>query len=413
MEEDSVESVDDFRSRARVWVRENLAAREPNAPIAMTYPEARVVQSRIFDAGFAGIAVPARYGGCGLTLEHQKVWAEEVKGYQMPAPLFVSIGILGMTLLDHGSEELKFGHLPRILRGDEVWIQLLSEPSGGSDMGAVMTRATRDGESWVLNGGKIWTTHADKADFGMCLARTDWEQTKYRGLSMFAVPFATPGVTVEPIVGQEGGAHFCQEFFDDVVLPAANLVGNENDGWRVAHTLLEHEHDATAGVGHGLGLGGGGERNTATETGVGDLADFARRGGTLGSGPTRQLLAEAYVNDIVMGQVNRRIEVGSARGVLKGDWGALLKLGLGLQTLRRGEIAVALAGSLGVVWERDDPHGYDPGRQWLTARQISIAAGTNEMQRNIISERLLGMPREAATDRDIPFSEVVRRPSRP
>ena len=267
---------------SRVWVHANLAPREPNSPIAMTYGEARALQSRIFDAGFAGVAVPAIYGGCGLTLEHQKVWAEEVKGYQVPAPLFVSIGILGMTLLDHGSDDLKSEHLPKILRGDEVWIQLLSEPSGGSDMGAVMTRATRDGDSWVLNGGKIWTTHADKADYGMCLARTDWDQTKYRGLSMFAVPFSAPGVTVEPIVGQEGGAHFCQEFFDDVALPAGNLVGDENHGWRVAHTLLEHEHDATAGVGHGLGLGGGGERNTETETGVGDLVEFARRGGQWG-----------------------------------------------------------------------------------------------------------------------------------
>jgi len=279
-------------------------------------------------------------------------------------------------------------------------------------MGAVMTRAVRDGDSWVLNGSKIWTTHADKADFGLCLARTDWEKTKYKGLSMFAVPFAATGVTVEPIVGQEGAAHFCQEFFDDVMLPHANLIGEPNDGWRVAHTLLEHEHDATAGVGHGLGLGGGGERNTKSESGIGDLTTFARGGGTLDLGATRQLLAEAYINDVVMGQVNLRIELGTSTGAFEGDWGALLKLGLGLQTLRRGEIAIAVAGARGVIWDEDDVHGADPGQQWLTARQLSIAAGTNEMQRNTVSERLLGMPREAATDRDIPFSEVVRRRGR-
>jgi alkylation response protein AidB-like acyl-CoA dehydrogenase len=378
-------------------------------PITMTYETARVVQAVIFDGGFAGIAVPTEYGGCGLTLEHQKAWADVVRGYQVPVPLFVSIGILGSTLLDHGSQELKRRYLPRILRGDEVWIQLLSEPSGGSDMGAVMTRAMNDGQTWILNGGKIWTTHADKADYGMCLARTDWEQTKYRGLTMFAVPFAAAGVTVEPIVGQEGDAHFCQEFFDDVVLPDSNVIGEPNDGWRVAHTLLEHEHDATAGVGFGLGLGGGGQRNTETETGVGDLVDFARRGGTVTTGATCQLLAEAYVNDVVMGQANRRIESGTSRGILQGDWGALLKLGLGLQTLRRGEIAIAVAGARGVIWDEQDEQGSEPGRQWLTARQISIAAGTNEMQRNTVSERLLGMPREPATDRDVPFSEVVRR----
>ena len=404
-----MESIESFRSRARAWVQATLEPREPNTPITMTYEAARVVQSTIFDAGFAGIAVPEAYGGCGLSLEHQRAWAEEVKGFQVPEPLFVSIGILGMTLLDHADEAFTREHLPRILRGDEVWIQLLSEPSGGSDMGAVMTKAVRDGDAWILNGSKIWTTHADKADYGMCLARTDWEQTKYKGLSMFAVPFAADGVTVEPIVGQEGGSHFCQEYFDDVVLPAENLIGEANGGWRVAHTLLAHEHDATAGVGHGLGLGGGGERNTETESGVGDLAEFARRGGTAALGSTRQLLAEAYIADVVMGQVNLRIERGTSAGVFEGDWGALLKLGLGLQTLRRGEIAMAVAGARGVVWDADDEHGYDPGHQWLTARQISIAAGTNEMQRNTVSERLLGMPREVATDRDAPFSEVVRR----
>jgi alkylation response protein AidB-like acyl-CoA dehydrogenase len=404
------ESVERFRVRARAWIETNLPRRDPLAAVEMTMAEARVVQGSIFDAGFAGIGVPKRYGGAGLTLEHQQAWADEVRGFQVPEPLFVSLGMLGITLLDHGSEPLKERHLPRILRGEELWLQLLSEPSGGSDMAAAMTRATRDGDTWLINGAKIWTTGADQADYGMCLARTNWDAPKHKGLSMFAVPLSDPRVTIEPIVGAEGGpAHFFQEFFDDVAVPAENLIGDENDGWRVAHTLLFHERNATAGVGHGLGLGGGGERSSDNESGVEDLIDYARRGGTLGDPVVRQLIAQAYVDEVVRGQAGARVAIGMRRGAFEGDWGSLLKLGLAVDTLRRAEIGLAVAGADGIIWREDDNDAAGAGRSWLTARNISIAGGTNEMQRNIVSERLLDMPREPATDRDAPFSEVLRR----
>jgi alkylation response protein AidB-like acyl-CoA dehydrogenase len=408
-----IETVGDFRARAARWIAASLPPRRPPEQ-QMAMDEAKALQARIFDAGFAGIAVPAEYGGAGLTLEHQEAWAEEVRDREVPAPLFVSIGMLGITLLDHGSEQLTARHLPRILRGEEVWLQLLSEPSGGSDMAGAMTRAERDGDTWVINGSKIWTTGADEADYGMCLARTNWEAPKHKGLSMFAVPLSAPGVTIQPIVGSAGGpAHFFQEFFDDVAIPVGNLVGDECDGWRVAHTLLFHERNATAGVGHGLGLGGGRERSGATGTGVEDLVALARRSGAIGDPAVRHLVAQAYVDDVVRAQVNARVAAGMRVGALVGDWGSLLKLGLAIDTLRRAEIGLAAAGADGVIWTDDQPPGAESaaaaGHAWLTARNISIAGGTNEMQRNIVSERLLGMPREPATDRDVPFSAVVRR----
>ncbi len=409
------ETPEEFRVRARAFIQANLERADPEDPKRLEQPEAKVLQATIFDAGFAGIAVPKEYGGAGLTLEHQKVWAEEVNGYVVPATLFVSIGMLGITLLDHGSETLKARHIPRILRGDEVWMQLLSEPSGGSDMAAAMTRATRDGDTWVINGAKMWSTGAATADYGMCLARTDWDAPKHKGLSMFAVPLQQPDVTIEPIVSIEGGpAHFFQEYFDDVSLPADHLIGEENEGWSVAHSLLFHERNATAGVGHGLGLGGGhGDGGGADGHGVEDLVRSAAKAGTLGDAATRQLIAEAYVAQQARDHTNDRVGVGMRTGQFKGDWGSLLKLGLALDTLRRGEIGLIVGGVDGVIWNDDGPDAGGAGNRWLGARSISIAGGTNEMQRNIVSERLLGMPREPATDRDIPFREVVARRPKP
>jgi len=414
MSED-LEGLESFRDRARAFIAATLAKRDPKSGATLAMTEAKALQAQIFDAHFAGIAVPSQYGGAGLSLTHQKVWAEEVEGYLVPSPLFVSMGMLAITLLDHGSEVLKRRHIPRILRGDEVWIQLLSEPSGGSDMAGAVTKAERDGDTWVVNGSKMWSTGAGEADYGMCLARTDWEAPKHRGLSMFAVPLKAPGVTIQPTVGVNGGpAHFFQEWFDDVVLPLENLIGAQNEGRTVAHSLLFHERNATAGVGHGLGLGGGEDRGRGGHGGNGieDLIRYAVEAGRSTDHAARQLLAEAYVANTVRAHVSDRVTIGMRTGAFKGDWGSLLKLGLALDALRRGEIGVALAGADGVVWtEGSGDNAGEAGRSWLSARAISIAGGTNEMQRNIVSERLLGMPREPSNDRDAPFSEVARRRS--
>ena len=408
-----MEDVASFRARARHWVSGNLPAQHGD-PEELPMEQAKALQAAIFDAGFAGIAVPVEYGGAGLTLEHQQAWAEEVAGFQVPAKLYPSIAILGMTLLDHGCEAAKARHLPRILRGDEVWIQLLSEPSGGSDLAGVLTRATRDGESWLITGAKTWSSLADAADYGLCLARSDWDVPKHRGLSMFALPLGAPGVTIEPIVSSRGGpAHFFQEYFDEVRLPAEYLLGDENEGWSVAHTLLVHERNAIAGIGHGLGLGGGGEGGSETRSGVGDLLSVARSSGAIADPESQRLIASAYVDETVRSQLGERVATGLRTGALRGNWGSLVKLGLGVDTLRRAEIAVALARADGVVWPASDSAEpgaglSDVGLSWLTARGISIGGGTNEIQRNTISERLLGMPREPAPDRDVPFGEMMR-----
>lgn len=410
-----MESIDAFRARARQWLAENVEPRAATIEGAALVERSAALQAKLFDAGFAGIAFPREYGGAGLTLEHQQVFAQEAAGYDMPTATIymVSIGMLAPTLFDNGSEELKRRHLPRMLRGDEIWIQLLSEPSGGSDMAGALTRATRDGDTWVISGSKMWSSGAMTADYGMCLARTDWDAPKHRGLSMFAIPLqGTPGLTIDPIREVNGNAEFCQEFFDDVVIPAGNLIGEENSGWGVAQSLLFHERNATEGVGYGVGVIAVDAQEGETPLGptVNELIRLARARGVSGDGAVRQLIGEAYVQSVVTAAISERVMTGMRVGAFEGQWGSLLKLGMGVDVPRLAEIAVAVAGDDGVIWAGDDDHA-DPGRFLLSCRGVAIAGGSNEIQRNIVSERLLGLPREPSFDRDLPFSEVLRNRS--
>lgn len=219
------ETVEAFTDRAAKWIEANLAADgEPEA-------DGNELRRKMFDAGFAGIAFPEEYGGAELTLQHHKAFYDTAHplGRQTPGNLMVSVGTLEPTLLDHGSHEAKLQFLPPLLRADTEWIQLLSEPRGGSDMAGSTTRLTRDGDSYVLNGAKRWSSGAHRSDFGLCLYRSDWDVPKHRGLSMIAVPLKyTPGVSIDQTRRAAGLlGDFCQEFFDDVVLPAGNVIGKK------------------------------------------------------------------------------------------------------------------------------------------------------------------------------------------
>ena len=394
-----------FRSRARAFIEANLPRQGEEHQLTD-----HVIQAQIFDAGFAGIAFPAEYGGAGLTLDHQRVFYEETDGHVTPQGFGVSIAMLGATLLDFGSEELKARHLPNILRGDELWIQLLSEPNGGSDMAGALTKLSRDGDTYVLTGSKMWSSGARRADFGMCLARTDFEAPKHRGLSMVAVPLqGTPGVTIDTILQSTSvPGDFCTEFFDDVVLPVANLIGDENQGWAVAQRLLFHERNATAGISHGLGLMGSRSNEGSDHIASGALFRGARRRGLGGDPVLRQRIAESHVEHVVSMAARTRIMTGLQTGAFEGQWGSLLKLHIGENSPRHAKAALSVWGPDGVIWEGNELVSGSVGEQFLGSRGISIAGGTNEMQRNIVAERLLGLPREPSIDRDLPFSEVLR-----
>lgn len=405
----AVEPVEAFRERARTW----LASAMPplgdgwNDRSDERWEVERALQRRLWDGGFAGICFPTEYGGLGLTPEHQRAFTAESAPYDMPFSVNVpTLGILAATLVDFGTHEQKLRHLPAILRGEELWVQFLSEPSGGSDLAGCLTRADRDGDVFILNGSKIWSSGAYVADYAMCLARTNWDVPKHRGLTMFIVKIHQPGVTVERIRQVDGSLEFCGEFFDDVAVPVADVVGEIDDGWAVATRLLTHER---------MAVGGGSPYTSGRSIGHDSSAvdavviDAARASGRTGDPRVRQLVSEAAIRQIVAGQLVRRVSQGLACGAMPAPAGSLMKLFGATNVMRRSEIALELAGEGAAAW----PAGADVvtkqiAEATLSRQGVSLGGGSNEIQRNIISERLLGMPREAAGDRDVPYRDVPR-----
>ena len=423
----TAEELDAFRQRTRSWLAANMptqttSRRGTGDPYGGRLSDdervarARMLQRTLFDGGFAGLVFPTEYGGQGLTPAHQRVFAQESAGYEMPLWLNMStLAILAPTLLDFGTEEQKLRHIPAILKGDEFWAQLLSEPTGGSDLAGAVTSATRDGDIWVLNGSKIWSSGAHLRDFGMCLARTDWDAPKHRGLTVFIVDLHQPGVEVVPIKQVNGSTEFCQEFFDNVVITPDRMVGDLNDGWTVASRMLIHERNAVGGASPFAGGARGGTSRGANRQGrQRDLIDLARSTGQDQDGRVRQLIAEAHVLTTVRGHLVRRVTTGLRTGAFPGPAGSLLKLMTSTTSVRLSTIARDIAGTPAVVWPAGEASTGRYGVAYLSRQAVCLGGGTNEMQRNMISERLLGMPREHAADRDLPFSEVRRNqmPSR-
>ena len=405
-----MEDIETFRLRAREWLARSVP-RLPEGVDNQTLLQedeyglhARELQHRLFEAGFAGLCFPTQYGGQGLTRAHQQVFTEESVSYQMPVLFNVpTLSILAPTLLDFGTEKQKSRHLPAILCGDEIWVQMLSEPSGGSDLAGLVTRANRDGDSFVVNGSKIWTSGAFRADYAMCLVRTDWHAPKHRGLTMFIVKIHQPRIEVHRIKRVNGNRDFCQEYFDDLLVPAEDVLGEVNKGWTVASRLLHHEREAAGGgSAYVSGLASGNAEEGGQQT---DLIALATSTGQ-GSDPRmRQLVAEAVVNDRVQQQLIERVTVGMKNEHFPAPAGAFLRLFAAINGERRHDIGLELAGASAGAWFAADPAG-EWGEKYLYRQGTSLAGGSNEMQRNLISERVLHMPREYAADLDKPFDEV-------
>jgi len=410
-----MESVESFRLRARAWLAEHMPRIPEGAPPVSRADDAgvwvrdRELQRILWDGGFAGICFPAEYGGLGLPVEYQHAFTEESLPYEMPVHLNVpNFSILGATLVDYGSHEQKAEYLPKLLSGEHQWVQFLSEPTGGSDLAGCVTRADRDGDEWILNGSKIWSTAAMSADYAMCLARTDWNAPKHRGLTMFIMKIHQPGVQVDPIKQVNGSLEFCQEFFDDVRLPVNSPIGDVNDGWSVAQALLAHERNAVGGGSpyingrNHLAEGADGARDNTFTT-------LVRALGTQGDPLARQLVAEAHALDVVQRGLVQRVSAGMGNGAMPGQAAAITKLFSATSGVRKTEIALLLAGVDGVTWPDDERTvGRDAGEPFLQRQALCLAGGSNEIQRNIIAERVLGMPREWAADRDIPYKDVRR-----
>lgn len=400
-------SVGEFAASARDWLAANMPRLDPQRPPRNgrddegAWQRARELQRRLYEGGFAGICFPREYGGLGLDLRYQKAFDVESAGYEMPLILNVpTFTICCATLLDTGSEDQKRRHISAALRGDEVLVQLLSEPSGGSDLAGLITRADRDGDDWVVSGAKTWSTSAFAADFGLLLARTDATVPKHDGLTMFLVPIDAPGVTLRRIEQVDGSNEFCEEFFDGLRLGPDTVVGEVNKGWDVASRLLYHERRAV-GQGSEFASGRGPER---TEMAAADFLTLARDAGTADDPLTQdqigRVLARRMVRDKLIDYAGR----GMRSGELPPAAASIIRLFHSDVTYLEVDTAMAVAGPLAVV--DDEAQLLSKGRRYLSRQTVGLGGGSDEMARNVIAERVLGLPREYAADRGVPFNQV-------
>jgi alkylation response protein AidB-like acyl-CoA dehydrogenase len=403
------ESVDEFTARARPWLADNMPLIDPdNLPDVdrgeeESWQRARELQKKLYDGGFAGICFPREYGGLGLPYAYQKAFDNLSRTYEMPLILNTpTFTICAATLLDTGTEDQKQQRIRAALRGDEVLVQLLSEPSGGSDLAGVITRADRRGDKWIVNGAKTWSTSAFAADYGLLLARTNWEVPKHEGLTMFLVPIKSPGITMRRIKQVDGGNEFCEEFFDGLELGDDAVVGEVNDGWSVASRQMYHERRAVGGGSEfASGIGAEGENEQPI-----DYPALLAATGQSDNERMRELAGRALVRRAVKKQLIDHVYHAVLDGSLPPAGGSIIRIFHAETTHLELDTALAITGSSGVV---DDATGLSRhGDRFLSRQAASLGGGTNEIARNIIGERILGFPREYAPDRGVPFNQVKR-----
>jgi alkylation response protein AidB-like acyl-CoA dehydrogenase len=406
----TTESVAEFAARARTWLADTMPRLDPaNLPEVdrgedRPWQRARELQQMLYRGGFAGICFPREYGGLGLPISYQRAFDAESRPYEMPLILNTpTFTICAATILDTGSEQQKRDRISAAIRGDEILVQLLSEPSGGSDLAGVITRADRRGDRWIVNGAKTWSTSAFAADYGLLLARTDWTVPKHEGLTMFLVPINSPGIVMRRIMQVDGGNEFCEEFFDDLELPDDAVVGEVNKGWNVASRQMFHERRA---VGGGSEFASGTGAEGASDEPVDYVALLAATGQT-DNERVREQAGRALVRRAVQEQLVDHVYHGVLDGSLPQAAGSIIRITHAETVQFEIDTALAIAATGGVV---DDGTGlFVYGDRYPSRQAASLGGGTTEIARNIIGERILGFPREHAPDRGVPFNQVKRK----
>jgi alkylation response protein AidB-like acyl-CoA dehydrogenase len=403
----------DYRRHLRDWLAANLEPARPTAAhdrqredeSELEFAErSRAIQAKLFEGGFAGITLPNEFGGQGLPERYQQIFDEEAASYEMPGAFGGTFEpILGVLLAHMTTDQLQ-QHIPAILSGRELWSQLMSEPGAGSDIGGVTTKASRDGDECLINGQKLWTTGAHLSDFGICLTRTDWDATKYMGLTMFVVPFRSPGITIRPLQQITGAAEFCEVFLDDVRVPLANALGGLNQGWSVVQTWLTFEHG-------GVAQGEEDEPIHAVPSPFAEsipyeLIALARERGTLGDPVVRHKIVDVLIDTATQAMLRLSMTTAMRHGRIGSHAGSALKVRGARDAQHHSQLAVTLAGMQAIAWDTGSS-----GDKWaeslLVSRRYSIAGGTSEVNLNNVAEKVLGLPRDPAVDRGIPFRDVM------
>jgi alkylation response protein AidB-like acyl-CoA dehydrogenase len=386
-----------FRDEVRAW----LAVHLPTGWEQLAFGDAENMdqwmaflkdwQHKLYDAGWAGLSWPKEYGGRGATIIEQLIFTEEMARAKAPNLMNISIGVelVGPAIIHHGTEEQKLRYLPKILSAEEIWSQGFSEPGAGSDLASLQTRAVLQDDGFVITGQKVWMSWAEYSDYCILLARTDPTAPKHKGISFLLVDMRSPGITIRPTKQITGEAEFSEVFFDSVVVPRENLVGGLHQGWAVAMTVLMHER-GTSAIGYQIRLRG--ELDELIR-----LAQSLEREGHRASDDPllRQKLAQAYIEVEILKHNIYRSVTQIMRSGKPGPESSIVKLFWSEMDRRQKELGLEMLGMYSQLM-KGSKWAVDYGR-WLRAfvwsRAGTIYAGSSEIQRNIIAERVLGMPR--------------------
>jgi alkylation response protein AidB-like acyl-CoA dehydrogenase len=348
-------------------------------------------QATKFDNGLARITWEPEFGGRNGTSMQQIIWGQEESKFPLPTEAFIiGLGMIAPTIRAVGTDEQKQRYLTKLLRGEEIWCQLFSEPGAGSDVASLSMTATRDGDEWVLNGQKVWTSGAQVSDYGEVICRTAPEADKHKGITAFIVDMKAPGVTIKPLKQMNGGASFNEVFFEDVRVPHDHVLGDVNEGWSVAITTLMNERVA-------IGSGGGGGRS-----GVQDVIALAQERGANTDPRVRQQLADLYTKTRIQKFLSMRTLTAASQGKVPGPEGSVGKLFGARITTQIGALSVALAGANAMAGDTRIAQAL------LMAPASHIAGGSDEVMKNILGERVLGLPGEPRPDKGIAWRDVPR-----
>jgi alkylation response protein AidB-like acyl-CoA dehydrogenase len=387
-----------FRQECRAWLQrhggppkahgtELMRAYRPRteAEDEQIVARARAWQGLKFAHGWAGMHWPVEYGGKAMAAPMAAIFAEEEAEFDVPGRFFqVGVDMVGPTIIEFGSDAQRARYLPPLLSGEEIWCQLFSEPGAGSDLASLSTSGRVDGDRMIVTGQKVWTTGAHYSDWGILLVRTDSAAPKHAGISFVLVDMSSSGIEVRPLRQIDGGLHFNEVFFTEVEVPMANLVGGLHDGWRVARATLTHERTAIGGGGmvefdqlRALLSHGPADRNTASQ-----LAE------------QRQRLADLYTQFEILRFLSYRVRTDVSAGRRPGPESSVMKLAASRLYERAGNFIMETQGAAGMLWREDAPFRSAFSDVFLTQWAPRIGGGTDQIQRNIIGERVLGLPRD-------------------
>ena len=387
-----------FREEAVTWLNENVPTDDAFWALS-PLEQARLWQKRKYDDGWACLGWAPEFGGRGASPIEEVIWRQEETRYELPTNFFlIGQGMIGPTLMAWATTDDKARYLPPLASGEEVWCQLFSEPAGGSDLAALRTRAEPDGDDWIINGQKIWTSGAHYADYGVIVVRTDPTLPKHKGLSYFYIDMKAPGVEIKPIKQLTGDADFNEVYFTDVRVSDRQRLGEVGQGWQVALTTLMNER---AAIGGGIG-------KMDVDLAVAIAQDVELDGQpAIDNAAVRTRIADWYVQEAGLKYTGYRSLTALSRGALPGPENSIGKLVGAPKMQAMASFLMDLLGASGAI--SDETLAVKAGiiqRSYMGAPGMRIAGGTDEIMANIIAERVLGLPQEPRLDKGIPFTDV-------